>query len=78
MAFTATITSRGQLTLPRAAREAINSSTVEIDVRGEVVILKAVRSVAGALSAYADLSKPISLAKAREKAWNEVARARKR
>lgn len=78
MAFTATITSRGQLTLPRAAREAINSSTVEIDVRGEVVILKAIRSVAGVLSAYADPSKPVSLAKARETAWAEVARARKR
>lgn len=76
MAITATITSKGQLTLPRDARRALNSTTVVIDVEGEKVMLRPARSVAGALVQYAGPRTP--LREVREKVWMEVTRARKR
>ena len=42
MAYSATITSKGQITIPRAARQALNSSTVDIEVQGNLVILRPV------------------------------------
>lgn len=77
MSFTATITSKGQLTLPREARRALESNTVEIEVRGETVILRPVRSVAGALATYAAGKKPAAISEIREKVWEEVVRDRK-
>jgi AbrB family looped-hinge helix DNA binding protein len=71
MAFLATITSKGQITIPRAARQALNSSTVDIEVQGNLVILRPVQSVAGSLAAYqrgADTIESI-----RDKVWQEVA-----
>ena len=70
MTYTATITSKGQITIPRSARMALKSTTVEIEVRGEMVILRPVQSVAGALSAYAGGKE--SLMKIRGKVWQEV------
>ena len=49
MAVTATITSKGQLTLPKAVRKILDTNTVEIEVIDDEVRLKPVRSVAGAL-----------------------------
>jgi bifunctional DNA-binding transcriptional regulator/antitoxin component of YhaV-PrlF toxin-antitoxin module len=77
MSFTATITSKGQLTLPREARRVLDSNTVEIEVRGETVILRPVRSVAGALAKYAAGKKPAAFPEIREQVWEEVARGRK-
>lgn len=71
MTFTATITSKGQITIPRMARVALKTTTVEIEVRGEEVILRPVQSVAGALSAYAGGKE--SLTDIRNKIWQEVA-----
>lgn len=76
MSVTATITSKGQLTLPRDVRKALGSSTVEIEVVGEKVVLRPVRSVAGALSKYAGKEAPLK--EIREKVWEEVAHAKKR
>ncbi len=76
MSVTATITSKGQLTLPRDVRNALNSTTVEIEVQGETVVLKPVRSVAGALAKYAAGKKSEPISKMREKVWEEVARGR--
>lgn len=75
MSVTATITAKGQLTLPKAARAALGSSTVEIKVEGETVVLLPVRSIAGALGKYA-VSK-VPFAKVREKVWGEVVGAEK-
>lgn len=75
MSVTATITSKGQLTLPRDVRKALGSNTVEIEVEGEKVVLRPVRSVAGALSKYAGKAAPLN--EIREKVWEEVARAKK-
>lgn len=71
MAFSATITSKGQITIPRAARQALNSSTVDIAVQGNLVILRPVQSVAAALAAYSCGSE--NLEEIREKVWQEVA-----
>jgi len=52
MTYTATITSKGQITIPRLARQALNTTTVEIEIKGEEVILRPVLSVAGSLARY--------------------------
>lgn len=70
MAITATITSKGQITLPRDVRKALGSSTVEFRVDGETVMLLPVKSVAGALEKYAGAKAPFK--KVRESAWEEV------
>jgi AbrB family looped-hinge helix DNA binding protein len=76
MTVTATITSKGQLTLPRDVRRVLNTTTVVIEVEGEKVVLRPARSVAGALAKYARPNTP--LRQVREKVWGEVARGRKR
>lgn len=75
MSVTATITSKGQITLPRAMRKALGSSTVEIEIDGQTVVLKPVLSVAGALSEYGGDQTPIG--QVREVVWGEVADVRK-
>ena len=71
MAYSATITSKGQITIPRAARKALNTSTVDIEVQGNLVILRPVQSVAGSLAAYQ--RDPEKLEKIRDTVWQEVA-----
>jgi len=71
MAVTATITSKGQITLPRDVRKALGTNTVEFRVEGETVVLMPVRSIAGALEKYAGEKVPFK--KVREKVWEEVA-----
>jgi AbrB family looped-hinge helix DNA binding protein len=70
MSITATITSKGQITIPRAARMALNTNTVEVEIRGELVILRPVKSVAGVLAAYAKGEEAFS--DVRDKVWKEV------
>ena len=77
MSFAATITSKGQITIPRAARKALNTSIVEVEIQGELVILRPVKSVAGALAKYAEGNEPLPLHEVREKVWEEVSRAKK-
>ncbi len=76
MSLTATITSKGQLTLPRDVRKALGTNTVELQVDGERVVLLPIRSIAGALGKYAGGKAPFE--KVREKVWEEVAGAEKR
>ena len=71
MAYSATITSKGQITIPRAARQALNSSTVDIEVQGNLVILRPVRSVAAALAVYSRGME--NFTEIRESVWQEVA-----
>jgi len=71
MAYSATITSKGQITIPRAARQALNSSTVDIEVQGNLVILRPVQSVAASLAAYRGNAENIG--EIRDKVWQEVA-----
>lgn len=73
MTFSATITSKGQITIPRAARAVLNSSTVELEIQGETVILRPIRSVAGSLAKYAKAGAVESMNEIRSKVWQEVA-----
>ncbi len=71
MSHAATITSKGQITIPRAARKALNTNTVEVEIQGDTVILRPVKSVAGALAGYGRGKEPFSTV--RDKVWKEVA-----
>lgn len=71
MTYSATITTKGQITIPRAARQALNSSTIDIEVQGNLVILRPLQSVAGALSAYGRDAENFEAV--RERVWQEVA-----
>ena len=72
MSATATITSKGQVTLPREVRDFLKTRTVEFEVMEDVVVLRPVESVAGSLAQYAKGNH--SLHSVREKVWQEVAR----
>lgn len=71
MTVTAKITSKGQLTIPRDARMALKTNTVEVEIQGDTVILRPVKSVAGALAGYARGKE--TFAEVRAKVWQEVA-----
>jgi len=75
MTTTAKITSKGQLTLPREARKRLGTDMVEIEVIGDEVRLRPVKSVAGALSGYG--GEKATLKEIREKVWEEVAHEKK-
>lgn len=75
MPTTAKITSKGQLTLPREARNRLGTDTVEIEVVGDEVHLRPVRSVAGVLSGYGGENAPLK--EIRKKVWEEVAHEKK-
>ena len=70
----ATVTSRGQVTLPGMVRAALDSRIIEFEVRDNLVLVRPVRSVAGGLAAYARKHHP--LAEVRAEVWKEVARAK--
>ena len=71
MSLTAKITSKGQVTIPKAIRKALNGDVVEFQLVNDQVILKPVSSVGGALKDYAKATK--SLHEVREKVWEEIA-----
>ena len=75
MSVTAKITTKGQLTLPRIAREALGTNTVEIEIVDGKVLISPVQSVAGTLAQYA--AGDVPLKKIRAKVWQEVADAGK-
>jgi AbrB family looped-hinge helix DNA binding protein len=70
---TATITDRGQVTLPKAVREALgNVKAVEFEVTDNIIILHAIPDMSGCLSKYAKHQvEPLN--EIRKKVWSEVA-----
>lgn len=72
MTYTATITSKGQITIPRLVRQALKTTTVEIEIKGEEVILRPVQSVAGSLARYATQTAE-DFSAIRNNVWQEVA-----
>ncbi|OGQ86295.1 MAG: hypothetical protein A2512_04960 [Deltaproteobacteria bacterium RIFOXYD12_FULL_56_24] len=77
MSFTATITSKGQITIPREIRNFLDSRTVEIEVVNREVRIRPIRNVAGALAKYAEGKQVEPLSEIRDKVWEEVASDRK-
>lgn len=67
------ITKKGQVTIPRAIREKLKTSTIYFDVVDDVIMVRAVKDVAGSLREFAKNVKPgTSMKQIKEKAW-EVA-----
>ena len=72
MGFTAKITSKGQVTIPKKVRDFPKTTTIEFTIADKSVILKPVESVGGALTAYAT-KQTVPLKKVREEVGKEVA-----
>lgn len=66
-----TVTSKGQVTLPKPVRDFLRSKTVEFEISGDKVVMRPVRSVGGSLNRYAKEYKPLE--EVRNKVWEEVA-----
>jgi AbrB family looped-hinge helix DNA binding protein len=67
--ITATITDKGQITIPRAIRERLRGKIVEFVVTDESIELRNVPSFAGGLAAYADGYTPLE--EVRELTWGK-------
>ena len=72
---TATITDRGQVTLPKAVREILGDiKAVEFEVTDNVITLHVIPDMSGCLSKYAkDPAEPLGLSEIHKKVWSEVA-----
>lgn len=74
IAAVATVTSRGQVTLPRAVRDALgDSKSIEFSVDGNVITLQAVPDMSGSLANYAKDKSEVSLSEIRNQVWTQVA-----
>jgi AbrB family looped-hinge helix DNA binding protein len=71
---TAKVSSKGQITLPREAREALGTDHVRIVCDDKEVRIEPVNDVAGSLAHYAKNKKKIPFHVARDKAWEAVVR----
>ena len=71
---TAKVSSKGQITLPRAVRKALGTDHVRIVYSGGEVRIEAVNDVAGSLAQYAKGKKKVPFRSARERAWAAVVR----
>ncbi|MFY9589994.1 AbrB/MazE/SpoVT family DNA-binding domain-containing protein [Rickettsia endosymbiont of Halotydeus destructor] len=68
---TLTITSQGQISLPKKVREVLNSNIISIEINeNNQVILSPISDVGGALAAYKKNS-TLSFDEIREKVWHE-------
>lgn len=67
---TAKVSRKGQITLPRQVRSALQTEVVRIVIDDETIRIEPVRELAGSLKQYADRSVPHDAE--REKAWSEA------
>jgi len=68
---TAKISSKGQITLPKAVRDFLHTDILRVLIEDDEVRIQPVRNVAGSLKQYA--KKDVSIQQAREDAWDQVA-----
>jgi len=66
---TATITSKGQITIPKAIRDQLPGRVVEFVVRDGEILLRPVESVAGSLAEYAPAYVPME--QVRDAVWGK-------
>jgi len=71
MPTTAKITKKGQVTIPQGVRKKLNSEIVEFLIIKDQIVLRPVKSVAGALNAYVK-KESLPFKEAREQAWTEA------
>jgi bifunctional DNA-binding transcriptional regulator/antitoxin component of YhaV-PrlF toxin-antitoxin module len=69
MRITATITAKGQVTIPLLIRKRLKGRIIEFVVEGERVEIRPVPSAAGSLSEFGGAYVPIE--QAREAVWGE-------
>ncbi len=67
MRITATITEKGQVTVPKAVRDRIRSRVIEFVMDGDGIQIRSVQSVGGSLAAYAGSFVPLE--EVREAVW---------
>jgi AbrB family looped-hinge helix DNA binding protein len=69
------ITEKGQVTIPREIRKALNTSLISFSVTDGVVTLRPIHDVGGSLRAYAkNAVSAASFRKVKEAAWEEAVR----
>ncbi|MDQ7010718.1 MAG: AbrB/MazE/SpoVT family DNA-binding domain-containing protein [Mariprofundaceae bacterium] len=68
---TAKVSSKGQITLPKAVRDFLHADILRVVIEDGEVRIRPVRNVAGSLKRYA--RKEIPMEQAREEAWDQVA-----
>jgi bifunctional DNA-binding transcriptional regulator/antitoxin component of YhaV-PrlF toxin-antitoxin module len=73
MTATATITSRGQVTIPRKIREFLHAAVVQFEIVDETVVVRPIRSVGGRLAAYAS-RRTAPWESVRDQVWKEAVR----
>lgn len=73
----ATITSKGQVTIPKRIREALKTRTIEFAIENDTVIIRPVGSVGGSLRGYAR-GDEAGFEAVRESVWDEVVREKRR
>jgi AbrB family looped-hinge helix DNA binding protein len=54
VSYTAKITAKGQVTVPKPVRDQLNSDVVEFEVKEDHIEMRAVKRVAGVLSRFAN------------------------
>ena len=67
---TARISSKGQITLPKAIRDKLQTDTINIVMDNDTIRLEPVKDVGGSLKDYA--RKDLSATQAREQAWTRA------
>jgi AbrB family looped-hinge helix DNA binding protein len=72
------ITQKGQITIPKAIREKLNTNSVYFEIENNVITLKPVRDAAGSLSEYAHNASGLSMAIIKDKAWEEAVSGKSR
>ena len=73
-AATATVTSRGQVTLPKVVRELLgDSKAVEFTVVDNIITLQPIPDKAGSLAQYAKDKPQMPFSEIRRQVWSKVA-----
>ena len=67
MRITATITDKGQVTIPKAVRNRIKGRVIEFVMDGDRIEIKSIQNVSGVLSTYASTYTPLDVV--RESVW---------
>jgi AbrB family looped-hinge helix DNA binding protein len=71
VSYTAKITAKGQVTVPKPVRDQLKSDVVEFEVKEDHIEMRAVKRVAGVLGGYAN---PDRISE-ESKAWKRAVRS---
>lgn len=67
------ITKKGQVTIPKAIRDVLESDTVYFEIVNDTVVVRAVKDAGGSLSEYANnVKRGALMKKMKARAWEEA------